>query len=48
MTGLRSWNEYILRNGEMVVFVDDALRQNDLVSRLQAVSYLAFRDERLR
>lgn len=48
MTGLRSWNEYILRSGEMVVFVDDALRQNDVLSRLQAVDYLAYRDERLR
>ncbi|WP_274366327.1 IS66 family transposase, partial [Paenibacillus thermotolerans] len=25
MTGLRSWNEYINRSGEFVVFVDDAL-----------------------
>ena len=44
-TGLRSWNEYILRRGEMVVFVDDARRQSDVLSRLQAVDYLAYRDE---
>ncbi|KWX85932.1 hypothetical protein AMQ83_21830 [Paenibacillus riograndensis] len=37
MTGLRSWNEYIVRSGELVVFVDDALRQKDLLTRLQNV-----------
>jgi hypothetical protein len=48
MTGLRSWNEYILRSGEMVVFVDDALRQENVTSRLQTVEYTVFREERLR
>ncbi|TBL80139.1 IS66 family transposase [Paenibacillus thalictri] len=48
MTGLRSWNECIIRSGEFVVFVDDALRQNDLLRRLQSVSYEAFREERSR
>jgi hypothetical protein len=48
MTGLRSWNEYIVRSGEFVVFVDDALRQKDLLKRLQSVSYAAFRQERNR
>lgn len=41
MTGLRSWNEYIIRSGEFVVFVDDALRQKDLLERLQSVSTIA-------
>jgi hypothetical protein len=48
MTGLRSWNEYIIRSGEFVVFVDDALRQKDLLKRLQSVSYNVFREERIR
>jgi hypothetical protein len=48
MTGLRSWNEYILRCGELVVFVDDALQQKDLVNRLQNVKYQTFQAERQR
>ncbi|WP_425262837.1 IS66 family transposase [Paenibacillus thermotolerans] len=48
MTGLRSWNEYINRSGEFVVFVDDALCQKNLLKRLQGVSYQAFREERIR
>lgn len=46
MTGLRSWNEYILRCGEYVVFVDDALHQEDIEQRLQSVTYETFRAER--
>jgi len=48
MTGLRSWNEYILRSGEMVVFVDDALHQENVIGRLRTVEYNVFRNERLR
>jgi len=48
MTGLRSWNEYILHSGEMVVFVDDALRQQDVMKRLQNVDYQKFQEERQR
>lgn len=48
MTGLRSWNEYIVRSGEFVVFVDDALRQKNILSRLQRVSYETFHTERKR
>jgi hypothetical protein len=43
MTGLRSWNEYILRNGEFIVFVDDALNQSDIIRRLSMVSYENFK-----
>jgi CRP-like cAMP-binding protein len=43
MTGLRSWNEYILRSGEMVVLVDDALKQEDLIKRLQSVDYTSYK-----
>lgn len=48
MTGRRSWNEYILRNGEYVVLVDDALRQKDLSDRLSLVSYEEYKKQRLR
>jgi hypothetical protein len=44
-TGLRSWNEYILRSGEYIVFVDDALQQTDIVQRLSRVSYDAYKAE---
>lgn len=33
ITGLRNWNAYINRNGEMIVLVNDALRQEH-VSRV--------------
>jgi hypothetical protein len=39
ITGLRNWNSYIIRNGEMIVLVDDALRQKHVVARLRTVSY---------
>lgn len=45
MRGLRSWNEYINCSGEFVVSVVDALRQKDLLKRLQSVSYKTFREE---
>jgi hypothetical protein len=39
ITGLRNWNNYIVRNGEMIVLVSDALRQKHVISRLRTVSY---------
>jgi len=39
ITGLRNWNSYIVRNGEMIVLVDDALRQEHVISRLRSVSF---------
>ncbi|MCC3375949.1 hypothetical protein [Cohnella sp. REN36] len=48
MTGRRSWNDYILRSGEFVVFVDNALKQPDIIERLQKVDYNAFNKERTR
>jgi hypothetical protein len=42
ITGLRNWNSYIMRNGEMIVLVDDALRQKHVKARLQSVSYESF------
>ena len=38
----------ILRSGELVVFVDDAIKQDDIVKRLQNVDYQAFQEERQR
>lgn len=46
MTGRRSWNDYILRNGEYVVLVDDALKQTDLSERLSLVSYENYKQQR--
>lgn len=46
MTGLRNWNEYILRNGEFIVLVDDALSQSDIVRRLSMVPYETFKQMR--
>ena len=48
MTGRRSWNEYILRNGEYVVLVDDALQQEDLANRLSLVSYENYKQQKER
>lgn len=39
ITGLRNWNSYIVRNGEMIVLIDDALRQKHVIARLRTVSY---------
>lgn len=46
MTGRRSWNEYILRNGEYIVLVDDALKQKDLSARLGLVPYKSYKEQR--
>lgn len=42
ITGLRNWNSYIMRNGEMIVLVNDALRQKHIIVRLRSVSYEAY------
>ncbi|ALS21267.1 MULTISPECIES: hypothetical protein [Paenibacillus] len=46
MTGLRNWNEYILRNGEMVVLVDDGLKQENLIARLRMVDYTSYKKQK--
>jgi hypothetical protein len=46
MTDRRSWNEYILRNGECIVLVDDALKQKDLSNRLCLVPYERYNEQR--
>jgi hypothetical protein len=42
ITGLRNWNSYIIRNGEMIVLVDDAIRQKHVIARLRTVSYESY------
>jgi len=46
MTGLRSWNRYIWRSGEFVIWVDDALKQENLLKRLSRVDYESYLLER--
>jgi hypothetical protein len=46
ITGLRNWNSYIIRNGEMVVLVNDALRQEHLIDRLRMVSYTTYVEQK--
>ncbi len=48
MTGLRSWNRYIWRSGEFVIWVDDALKQDNLLKRLHCVDYESYLRERSR
>lgn len=47
ITGLRNWNRYIIRHGENVVFVDDALHDPDILSRLTQVEYETYKEERI-
>jgi hypothetical protein len=48
ITGLRNWNSYIIRNGEMIVLVDDALRQKHVIARLRTVSYETYTQRKAR
>ena len=46
ITGLRNWNTYINRNGELIVLVNDALRQEHVISRLRSVSFDVYKARR--
>ncbi|MNM36511.1 hypothetical protein D3C81_472230 [compost metagenome] len=46
MTGLRNWNRYHWRNGEFVIWVEDALMQENVQHRLQQVPYETYFQER--
>jgi hypothetical protein len=46
ITGLRNWNSYIIRNGEMIVLVNDALRQEHVISRLRSVSFSRYKSRK--
>ncbi|MCM2534132.1 hypothetical protein NDK43_19405 [Neobacillus pocheonensis] len=39
ITGLRSWNRYIMRHGEYIVFVEDAIDDPNIINRLNLVSH---------
>lgn len=43
ITGLRNWNTYIQRNGEMIVLVSDAIDQKHVVQRLRSVNYSSYK-----
>jgi len=43
ITGLRNWNTYIQRNGEMIVLVSDALEQEHIEIRLRSVNYSTYK-----
>lgn len=45
ITGLRRWNRYILRHGELIVFVGNAINDPHVLSRLLSVSYEDYREE---
>lgn len=46
ITGLRNWNTYIQRNGEMIVLVSDALKQKHMMARLCSVAYDSYKVRR--
>lgn len=46
ITGLRSWNRYIIRHGENVVFACNVVYDSTLLKRLRNVSYDTYRLEK--
>ncbi|WP_197259807.1 IS66 family transposase [Paenibacillus dendritiformis] len=42
ITGLRNWNTYIQRNGELIVLIQDALRQEHIENCLRSVGYSTY------
>lgn len=45
ITGLRSWNRYIMRHGEYIVFAEDAISDPCILSRLATVPFDAYINE---
>jgi hypothetical protein len=45
ITGLRSWNRYIMRHGEYIVFAEEAINDSNIVDRLTSVNYERYCDE---
>lgn len=45
ITGLRSWNRYIMRHGEHIVFAEDAIDDPDIIQRLLSVSHAKYCEE---
>ncbi|HET7589841.1 MAG TPA: hypothetical protein VFK14_06605, partial [Solirubrobacterales bacterium] len=48
ITGLRSWNRYIIRHGELIVFTPEAADNDNTLSRITAVSYDHYKAEMYR
>jgi hypothetical protein len=46
ITGLRNWNTYIQRNGEMIVLMNNAIGQEHLKERLRSVDYASYKERR--
>lgn len=46
ITGLRNWNSYIQRNGEMIALISDALGQEHLKERLRSVDYSSYKERK--
>lgn len=46
ITGLRNWNTYIQRNGELVVLISDALTQEHVKERLCSVDYETYKERK--
>lgn len=44
ITGLRSWNRYIMRHGENVVLTADAVKDNNIQLRIMSVNYETFKE----
>ncbi|WP_391209475.1 hypothetical protein [Psychrobacillus sp. L4] len=45
ITGLRSWNRYIMRHGEYIVFAEDAIDDPNIIQRLSSVSHDKYCEE---
>lgn len=45
ITGLRSWNRYIMRHGEYIVFAEDAISNSSTITRLAAVPFDEYKNE---
>lgn len=44
ITGLRSWNRYIMRHGENVVLTADAIKDNNIQLRITSVKYETYKN----
>jgi hypothetical protein len=46
ITGLRNWNTYVQRNGEMIVLISDALCHEHTEERLRSVDYTSYKERK--
>lgn len=45
ITGNRTWNRYIVRHGENIVFVENVITEKEGLQKIQNVSYSAYKNE---